>query len=468
MGLKMKQEYDVPKDEDDVPKDEDDVPKDEYSTSFGQISDMTLICYVPVMMSCQTIMHLYAHSRIEEEYSEALGFSSLYRDRLQKLSIKEEVQRLTSTWMTNALSVEYFMNIFSIVLIHFLGEAFGRKIGMLVSLSGTIGKVIVITATMSFKLPLNLLVVACAMNGITGGAGSFITGIVSHISDESKLGKSCFDRFSRVLALAVGISGIFIIIFGFIITTRNSIIVSLCLLNLTLISGIILIFRFEESQQRNTSQIYLTMKSSFWDLWNVVPVRKFLLLFFFLSMAAFSYLPAGGQTIFITQFFINKSFNSCDNTTIGIYLGIFTFSFYITYFFASMATMEQISSNAIIIGCLLIGFVSSIVLSLTMRMFFYQAVLVNNVVVYTVMYFIGKEMSLLVEVRLHGCLYALLFIINSFATSLTLPFLNMIYKRTLTYFPGSLYFTYAAFFLIAAAFQLGVWFYEKDKKEKRE
>ncbi|XP_036363544.1 uncharacterized protein LOC118765466 [Octopus sinensis] len=439
-----------------------DNQNDNDSTSSVQISDVTLISYVPVMMSCQTLMHLYAHSRIEEEYSEKQGFSSVYQDFVK---INEEVQRLTSTWMTNALSVEYFINIFSIPLIHFISEVFGRKVGMLLSLSGTLGKVIVITATMFFKLPLDVLVWACAINGITGGTGSFITGIVSHISDKSNLGKSCFDHFSRILALAIGVSGIFTVIFGYIMTSFSRIIVSLCLVYLALVCAIIIIFRFEESQNRNASQMSPTMKCSFRDLWNVVPIRKFLLLFFFLSMAAFSYLPAGGQTIFVTQFFINKSVNACNNTTIGIYLGIFAFSFYITHFFASMAKMEHISSNVIIVVCLLLGFVSSIVLSFTMRMFFYQAVLVNNLVVYTVMYFIGRELSLLVDVRLHGCLYALLFVINLCATSLTLPFLNMIYKRTLSHFPGSLYFTYAAFFLIAASFQFGVWFYEKDKKE---
>lgn len=279
--------------------------------------------------------------------------------------------------MTDTLSVEYFISIFSVLLIHFISEAFGRKVGMLVSLSGTIGKAVLIAATMFFKLPLDVLYVACALNGITGGTGTFITGIVSHISDVNQDGKACFDRFSRVLALAIGMSGVFNIFFGYIMTHSSYLIVSVCLVNLTIFSAIIVIFRTEQSQQKNTSQTSSTKKSSFRDLWDVVPTRKFLLLFFFLSMAAFSYLPVGGQSIFVTQFFINKSFHSRDSIAIGIYMGIFAFSFYITYFFASMATMENISSNTIIIGCLLLGFISSVVLSLTMRMFFYQAGIIS-------------------------------------------------------------------------------------------
>ncbi|XP_071955684.1 lysosomal proton-coupled steroid conjugate and bile acid symporter SLC46A3-like [Antedon mediterranea] len=137
--------------------------------------------------------------------------------------LQQEIQAESSRWLMYCTVANLLPSLFMIVIIGALSDSVGRRFSILLPLFGQLQTLCMWIATVLFDLPLEYLIGAMFLQGLTGGPGLFIASCFTYISDVTS-------HKSRTLRIVIGecvlmsSSGIAQIFAGYVLDKYNFVI----------------------------------------------------------------------------------------------------------------------------------------------------------------------------------------------------------------------------------------------------
>ncbi len=287
-----------------------------------------IVLYFVVNVAFMPLLQQYLHARLSIEYgyghpnstslmtSETICVINNITNTLYK-----QIQTEASFWMVVILGT---MVIPSMVLTIFLGaysDKAGRKIAIIPPLLGGIIRTILVMITMAFNLPVWVLPISTALEGLSGGPGALLTGCYAYSADLSdrdhRLIRILIVDISMQLGTTIGVVSV-----GFLINSLGFVYPTAIFLGILLLLFVYAIFLPEPIIKDNKARFFdCTHFCKTISLYtrDIATKRRWKLIMIALILTLATTFEAGSGEI-ITFYFLNPPF-CWTSILIGIYSG---------------------------------------------------------------------------------------------------------------------------------------------------
>ncbi|KAK3772193.1 hypothetical protein RRG08_035233 [Elysia crispata] len=182
-----------------------DVNSNSPARQFGTESRLAKVVLIAVTISyflgyipSMVIMNPFIYDRIAEEYNHEVNTSSQMpcvkhmndsTGNTSGIEIQIEIERRVSTLELYLHLTTYVTAIIPILLLGPISDTYGRKIGFILPILGTLIKQIVYIIVVALRLPVSLLYLAHAIEACGGSFAAMLSAIFSVTSDVTQVGQ---------------------------------------------------------------------------------------------------------------------------------------------------------------------------------------------------------------------------------------------------------------------------------------
>lgn len=464
--------------------DEADVPLPEIKKRFKwrkiKFVEPLPAIYIASAIILEPVMQQYVYLRISEELgnnatniSQGSKLSSLCSHNKSSLTFKiqQETQHASSRFFIYLTLVQVLLSCFPIIILGNIVDRMGRKIALYLTFSTRIFYAGIIAIVIGFKLPIFVLFIGYALDGLSGSIAAAMMAFNTYITDVTEPGNQRSFRMTLLEAVIGLTSGVCALGTGLLIRHTSFLIPVFIALGLILVGLLYSVFVLAESynpveKPGNLKKLSCDIwRSTFGHyIWDSPEKRRSRLLLALIGLFFTAPAVIGSKDVLIL-YVLNLPF--CWRADhIGTFSAIQTFSRWFISLTVVKLLQRYLSESGLVILGNFSNFLAYIVLAFAYNdgIIYISACL--GVFAYIGLPNIRAAMSKLVKQDEQGSLFAGISFIESLSILVFEIVFNTVYSMTLSTMTGAVFFLIAGMLLLTMLIFIGFEYISRKRQKE--